>query len=119
MSSPTKLVPWTPAITNKPDKEFNAKELTAPNLGPSEAEPSHPSQSPPPKSSPRSTLSFDCAANVPHPSFGNSSDRNSHASSSTAAVSPMDVAPTALASAPEEFAQTSQESQGLEAKAWY
>jgi hypothetical protein len=128
MSPQTRLVLSTPAITTKPDKECNAKEVSASNLRASEAEPSSSNLSSEKSSSVQNPtaeilsqehLGFDCADNVPQTSFGNSSNRNSHASSSTAAVSPMDVAPTALATAPEEFAQTFQESQDLEAKAWY
>jgi hypothetical protein len=112
-------VPSIPAITTNLDKECNVKEISAPNLRPSEAEPSL--SNPSSRKTPSVPITaaeilsqehfgFDCTANVPQPSFSNYSNQKSHASGLTAAVSPVDVAPTTLAPAPEEFAQTSRKS---------
>ena len=74
-------------------------------FNPSSEKKTPPSQSPPPKFSPRSTLELTALPMFHNLPSATAQTKYSHASKSTAAVSPMDVAPTTLA--PEEFAQTS------------
>jgi hypothetical protein len=124
MTTPTRPIPETPTITSKADLKGKGRDVTPLQLPSGEAESSN--------SSPGTTsfipttaaeilaqenAGFDFTANIPLPPSAVPSNRNSQASSSTAAPSP--IAMAAPTRAPELMEKKPQESEDPEAKAWY